>query len=210
MSMQIESVPVSDLKEYEKNSRTHSDDLVAKIAASVEEFGFTNPILIDESNGVIAGHGRLQAAKRINMGEVPCIRLAHLSESQKRAYVIADNKIAESGGWDDEMLKMEIMELAQDDYDLKLTGFDEAGLDSILAISEEVMEAVEKKRDHKETGHSQQDTVRQVILIYTSDEYPRVMEAMREYAEEHGLSSNTEVVNHLLENAPSKDRKKED
>ena len=210
MSMQIESVPVSDLKEYEKNSRTHSDDQVAKIAASVEEFGFTNPILIDESNGVIAGHGRLQAAKRINMGEVPCIRLAHLSESQKRAYVIADNKIAESGGWDDEMLKMEIMELAQDDYDLKLTGFDEAGLDSILAISEEVMEAVEKKRDHKETGHSQQDTVRQVILIYTSDEYPRVMEAMREYAEEHGLSSNTEVVNHLLENAPSKDRKKED
>ena len=210
MSMQIESVPVSDLKEYEKNSRTHSDDQVAKIAASVEEFGFTNPILIDESNGVIAGHGRLQAAKRINMGEVPCIRLAHLSESQKRAYVIADNKIAESGGWDDEMLKMEIMELAQDDYALKLTGFDEAGLDSILAISEEVMEAVQKKRDHKETGHSQQDTVRQVILIYTSDEYPRVMEAMREYAEEHGLSSNTEVVNHLLENAPSKDRKKED
>ena len=208
--MQIESVPVSDLKEYEKNSRTHSDDQVAKIAASVEEFGFTNPILIDESNGVIAGHGRLQAAKRINMGEVPCISLAHLSESQKRAYVIADNKIAESGGWDDEMLKMEIMELAQDDYDLKLTGFDEAGLDSILAISEEVMEAVQKKRDHKETGHSQQDTVRQVILIYTSDEYPRVMEAMREYAEEHGLSSNTEVVNHLLENAPSKDRKKED
>ena len=210
MSMQIESVPVSDLKEYEKNSRTHSDDQVAKIAASVEEFGFTNPILIDESNGVIAGHGRLQAAKRINMGEVPCIRLAHLSESQKRAYVIADNKIAESGGWDDEMLKMEIMELAQDDYDLKLTGFDEAGLDSILAISEEVMEAVQKKRDHKETGHSQQDTVRQVILIYTSDENPRVMEAMREYAEEHGLSSNTEVVNHLLENAPSKDRIKED
>ena len=210
MSMQIESVPVSDLKEYEKNSRTHSDDQVAKIAASVEEFGFTNPILIDESNGVIAGHGRLQAAKRINIGEVPCIRLAHLSESQKRAYVIADNKIAESGGWDDEMLKMEILELAQDDYDLKLTGFDEAGLDSILAISEEVMEAVQKKRDHKETGHSQQDTVRQVILIYTSDEYPRVMEAMREYAEEHGLSSNTEVVNHLLENAPSKDRKKED
>ena len=210
MSMQIESVPVSDLKEYEKNSRTHSDDQVAKIAASVEEFGFTNPILIDESNGGIAGHGRLQAAKRINMGEVPCIRLAHLSESQKRAYVIADNKIAESGGWDDEMLKMEIMELAQDDYDLKLTGFDEAGLDSILAISEEVMEAVQKKRDHRETGHSQQDTVRQVILIYTSDEYPRVMEAMREYAEEHGLSSNTEVVNHLLENAPSKDRKKED
>ena len=210
MSMQIESVPVSDLKEYEKNSRTHSDDQVAKIAASVEEFGFTNPILIDESNGVIAGHGRLQAAKRINMGEVPCIRLAHLSESQKRAYVIAANKIAESGGWDDEMLKMEILELAQDDYDLKLTGFDEAGLDSILAISEEVMEAVQKKRDHKETGHSQQDTVRQVILIYTSDEYPRVMEAMREYAEEHGLSSNTEVVNHLLENAPSKDRKKED
>ena len=208
--MQIESVPVSDLKEYEKNSRTHSDDQVAKIAASVEEFGFTNPMLIDESNGVIAGHGRLQAAKRINMGEVPCIRLAHLSESQKRAYVIADNKIAESGGWDDEMLKMEIMELAQDDYDLKLTGFDEAGLDSILAISEEVMEAVQKKRDHKETGHSQQDTVRQVILIYTSDEYPRVMEAMREYAEEHGLSINTEVVNHLLENAPSKDRKKED
>ena len=210
MSMQIESVPVSDLKEYEKNSRTHSDDQVAKIAASVEEFGFTNPILIDESNGVIAGHGRLQAAKRINMGEVPCIRLAHLSESQKRAYVIADNKIAESGGWDDEMLKMEIMELAQDDYDLKLTGYDEDGLDSIIAIYEEVMEAVQKKRDHKETGHSQHDTVRQVILIYTSDEYPRVMEAMREYAEEHGLSSNTEVVNHLLENAPSKDRKKED
>lgn len=202
MSMKIESVPVSELKEYEKNSRTHSEQQVAKIASSVEEFGFTNPILIDEGNGVIAGHGRLQAAKRINMSEVPCIRLSHLSESQKKAYVIADNKIAEAGGWDDDILKMEMLELAEDNYDLKLTGFDEAGLDDILSISEEVMDAVEKKREAKKKDDAQ-ETVKQIVLLCPSSQYAETIKRIRDYADAHGLDGNMDVLKHLLENSSS-------
>jgi site-specific DNA-methyltransferase (adenine-specific) len=120
---QIEQIIVDTLIPYARNSRTHSDEQVAQIAASIREFGFTNPVLIDADGGIIAGHGRVMAARKLDMQEVPCIRLAHLTDTQKRAYIIADNKLALNAGWDDEMLKLEFDELEELGFDLELTGF---------------------------------------------------------------------------------------
>ena len=119
----LEFVPVENLIPYARNSRTHSDAQVAQIAASIKEFGFTNPVLIDEADGIIAGHGRLLAARKLGMDEVPCLRLGYLSEIQKRAYIIADNKLALNSGWDDELLKLELHALDEADYSLEFTGF---------------------------------------------------------------------------------------
>ncbi len=110
---------------YAGNSRTHSDAQVAQIAASIREFGFTNPVLIDAADGIIAGHGRVLAAHLLGLAEVPCIVLAHLTPAQRRAYVIADNKLALNAGWDEKMLALELDELASGGFDLELTGFGE-------------------------------------------------------------------------------------
>ena len=130
----IEILAIEDLVPYANNSRTHDDAQVAQIAASIREFGFTNPILIDADGGVIAGHGRILAARKLKLAEVPCIRLAHLTETQKRAYVIADNKLAMNAGWDAELLKLEFADLKDAGFDLELTGF---SLDEIEAMSPE-------------------------------------------------------------------------
>jgi len=131
--MQIEQIGIATLIPFAKNSRTHDDAQVAQIAASIREFGFTNPVLIDEANGIIAGHGRVLAARKLKLSEVPCIRLSHLSESQKRAYVIADNKLALNAGWDEVMLKLELADLKALDFDLDLTGFSADEIDALLA-----------------------------------------------------------------------------
>lgn len=119
----VEQISVANLIPFAKNSRTHSDAQVAQIAGSIREFGFTNPILIDEQNGVIAGHGRLLAARKLNLDEVPCIRLEGLTDAQKRAYVIADNKIALNAGWDEKLLALELQELSDLGFSLDSTGF---------------------------------------------------------------------------------------
>lgn len=124
MKHNIEYLKLDKLSAYETNSRTHSDDQIDQIAASITEFGFTNPILIDENNVIIAGHGRLEAAKQLKLDEAPCIRLSHLTEVQRKAYVIADNKLALNAGWDDELLKSEIEALQMMDFDIDLLGFD--------------------------------------------------------------------------------------
>lgn len=128
----IEQVKIEKLIPYAKNSRTHSDAQVAQIAASIKEFGFVNPVLIDEAGGIIAGHGRVMAARKLGIDEVPCIRLDHLNENQKRAYVIADNKLALNAGWDEEMLKLEIKDLELAEFDISLLGFDAEELENIL------------------------------------------------------------------------------
>lgn len=130
--MQIETLPVEDLIPYARNARTHSDAQVAQIAGSIREFGFTNPVLIDAESGIIAGHGRVLAARKLGLSEVPCVRLGHLSETQKRAYVIADNKLALNAGWDEAMLALELSALRIEDFDLSLTGFDVGELDEFL------------------------------------------------------------------------------
>jgi DNA modification methylase len=131
--VQIEQIGIATLIPFAKNSRTHSDAQVAQIAASIREFGFTNPVLIDEANGIIAGHGRVLAARKLKLTEVPCIRLAYLTDAQKRAYVIADNKLALNAGWDEAMLKLELADLKALDFDLDLTGFDTDEIDALLA-----------------------------------------------------------------------------
>ena len=137
--MQIEEIATDELLPYARNSRTHSAEQVAQIAASIKEFGFTNPILVDADNSIIAGHGRVMAARRLSLKAVPCIRLAHLTEAQKRAYVIADNKLALNAGWDDEMLALEIKDLQEEDFDISLLGFEDAELEKIMAaVAEEV------------------------------------------------------------------------
>jgi DNA modification methylase len=131
--MQIEQIGIATIIPFAKNSRTHSDEQVAQIAASIREFGFTNPVLVDEANGIIAGHGRVLAARKLKLTEVPCIRLSHLTEAQKRAYVIADNKLALNAGWDEAMLKLELADLKALDFNLDLTGFNADEIDALLA-----------------------------------------------------------------------------
>ena len=133
MKHQIEYLNTDQLVPYARNSRTHSDEQVAQICASIKEFGFTNPVLVDGEGVIIAGHGRTMAAQRLGMKEVPCLRLAHLTDAQKKAYVIADNKLALNAGWDDDMLAIELKELNEADFDLSLTGFDDQELAGLLA-----------------------------------------------------------------------------
>jgi DNA modification methylase len=127
---------VGDLTPYARNSRTHSDEQVAQIAASIKEFGWTNPILIDGEKGIIAGHGRLKAAMRLGLEEIPAIELSHLTEIQKKALIIADNKLALNAGWDNELLSLELEELELEGLDLSLTGF---GEEEISALKPEVV-----------------------------------------------------------------------
>jgi ParB family transcriptional regulator, chromosome partitioning protein len=120
--LQIEQIQLATLIPYINNSRTHSDEQVAQIAASIKEFGFNNPILVDKDNSIIAGHGRLQAARKLGLTEVPCVRLEHLTETQRKAYIIADNRLALNAGWDNELLRFELNEL-DGNIDLSLLGF---------------------------------------------------------------------------------------
>ena len=130
--MQIEKRQLSELIPYINNSRKHSDDQVTQIAASIKEFGWTNPILVDGDNGIIAGHGRIMAAKKLNMTEVPVIELAHLSKEQRKALIIADNKLALNSDWDTNLLAIELKDLQDLGFDLNLTGFADKELADIL------------------------------------------------------------------------------
>jgi DNA modification methylase len=130
--IQIKEKLVSELIPYVKNSRTHSDEQVAQIAASIKEFGWTNPILIDGDNGIIAGHGRLLAARKLKYDKVPTIELKDLTETQKKAYIIADNKLALNAGWDNELLTIELNELLADGFALEILGFDPNELNALL------------------------------------------------------------------------------
>lgn len=148
----LEQIKVSLLIPYNNNSRTHDDEQVVQIAESIKEFGFTNPILIDADNNIVAGHGRLLAAQKLDIDTVPCIRLNDLTDAQRKAYVIADNKLALNAGWDNEILKFEIENLQALDFDINLLGFNEKELMQILneddgavvaeiKFSEELMES---------------------------------------------------------------------
>ena len=132
-TIKVEYKPLADLIPFARNSRTHSDSQVAQIAASIREFGFTNPILIDEQGGIIAGHGRLQGARKLDLTQVPTITLHGLTDAQKRAYVIADNKLALNAGWDMEMLSSEMQGLGEEGFDLSLIGFSDDELAAMLA-----------------------------------------------------------------------------
>jgi DNA modification methylase len=129
---QIETLDINSLIPYARNARTHSEAQIAQIAGSIKEFGFTNPILIDKDNGIIAGHGRVAAARKLNLTEVPCIRLEHLSETQRKAYILADNRIALNSGWEADLLSVEMAELKDLGINLESLGFDSDEIDALL------------------------------------------------------------------------------
>lgn len=148
--LQLKYVSVDALIPYARNSRTHSDEQVAQIAASIKEFGFTNPVLIDADNGIVAGHGRLLAARKLGMKEVPTINFGHLTDTQRRAYVIADNKLALNAGWDWDILKVELNDLNAGGYNMALLGFDANDLAlamGLAAIDEEQEDRDEPQRE---------------------------------------------------------------
>jgi len=135
----FEQWPVDRLRPYEKNPRTHSPEQIAKLVASLREFGFTNPVLVDSQDGIVAGHGRLQAARAIGMTEVPVVVLDHLTDAQKRAYIIADNRLALDAGWDEDILAAELAGLKLDGFDLELTGFDGEEIEEMLAWADRAL-----------------------------------------------------------------------
>ena len=132
MTSEMERVPVEKLIPYINNARTHSPEQIKKLRASLREFGFVNPVIIDRDYNVIAGHGRIMAAKEEGITEVPCVYADHLTEAQKKAYILADNRMALDAGWDEEMLRVEIEALQEMDYDPLLTGFDEKELAALF------------------------------------------------------------------------------
>lgn len=132
MAKALEVWPVARLKPYARNARTHDAAQIDKIAASMLQFGFTNPILVDENDGIMAGHGRLLAAEKLGMAEVPVIPLTHMSEAERRAYIIADNQLATLAGWDQGVLSAELRELDGMDFDLSSIGFSDAELQELL------------------------------------------------------------------------------
>lgn len=138
--MQYYLADVSELIPYVRNARTHSEVQVSQIAASIREFGFLSPILVAEDNTILAGHGRLAAAQKLGLKKVPCVKENHLTETQKRAYIIADNKLSLNAGWDSELLAVELSELEGADFNLDLLGFDEAELSSIFDADKDVNE----------------------------------------------------------------------
>lgn len=176
----IELVPVSEIIPYINNARTHSEAQVAQIAASIREFGFNNPILIDGDFTIIAGHGRYQAAMKLGMEKVPCIQLAHLTDGQRKAYILADNKLALNAGWDEELLKLELGELG----DLTgLVGFSPEEINLLMdgwASDIEKMEGIEAK-----------DTTakEKIVISCEPDEYDLVREKVTNLIDSLGLEN---------------------
>lgn len=145
--LKIEYKNTDSLIPYVNNSRTHSDEQVTQVASSIKEFGFTNPILIDEQGGIIAGHGRLMAANKLGLDTVPTITLVGLSEAQRKAYVIADNQLALNSSWDLDMLRVEIERLEELDFDLSLIGFENDVIEKLLDIDAEMPDLPDGDRD---------------------------------------------------------------
>ena len=162
---------VNDLIPYINNSRTHSDEQVTQVASSIKEFGFTNPVLIDAKGGIIAGHGRVMAAKKLGMEQVPCIELTDLTEAQRKAYVIADNQLALNSGWDFDLLKMEIEGLQELEFNIDLLGFDEGDLMQINLDSETgETDADEEWDDMPEFDQPDATSFRHVIVHFENND----------------------------------------
>ena len=190
--MKITQKKVTELIPYVNNSRTHSDEQVAQIAASIKEFGWTNPILIDGSNGIIAGHGRLMAARKLGHKEVPTIELNDLTETQKKAYIIADNKLALNAGWDNELLMIELEGILADGFELELMGFDPSELDN-KTIDYDILD----DEDVDGTMSDMANGVRKAIQIeFEPEDYDRAF-ALVKFWREKGLYVGDFLVNKL-------------
>jgi DNA modification methylase len=191
MAKRIELWPLDRLVPYARNARTHSDEQVAQIAASIAEFGFNNPVLVDTNAGIIAGHGRVLAARKLGIDQVPVVVLDHLSETQKRAYVLADNRIGENAGWDDEILRTELADLKDADLDLALLGFDEDELATLFAEVAPEVAASEKGEAPEEVPEAPEEPVTRHGDIWLIGPHRLICGDCRDYA----------VVKRLLDGA---------
>lgn len=174
----IKRVATVDLIPYANNSRVHSDEQVNQIAASIKEFGFLNPIIIDGDNGIIAGHGRVMAANKLGIKELPCVDASHLSPAQKKAYVIADNKLALNAEWDFDLLKIEIESLQEDDFKLDLLGFDVDELNGILGFDDIAEEDEEESEQDYEDKYKEQYGV--IIMCKSAEEQEKIFNKMQQ------------------------------
>jgi hypothetical protein len=193
--MQIQEVAVDKLIPYAKNSRTHSEAQIAQIAASIKEFGFRNPILVD-GNGVIAGHGRLLAARKLGLKQVPTIDCSDLTEPQKKAYIIADNKLAMNAGWDGELLALEMEELLKGNFNLELLGFTEGELDELLDTTPQEAELgllPDEKLDNFLNG----DT-KILRLAYDEQEFESVVNGLQQLQKELETEDFSTIVMALV------------
>lgn len=185
--------PLKDLTPYARNARTHNDVQVNQVVVSIKEFGWTNPILIDENAEIIAGHGRVLAAEQLAFDVVPCITLSGLSEAQKRAYRLADNKLPLSAGWDEVLLKTELRELADGEFDLTLTGFGDDELSALLGEGQEI--DFDKDEDSGGIDINYLAFARKKIPM-TESEMSGLLNALNDYVEENG--SLFGFVSHLI------------
>lgn len=171
----IELWSIDKLRPYAKNARTHSDEQVAQIAASIAEFGFTNPILVDTDQGIIAGHGRLRAAQQLALDEVPVIVLDHLTDAQRKAYILADNKIALNAGWDDALLAEAIEELGDLDFDLSLLGWG----DDLPTFAEEPDYSVLDDEDDSEVDELAEGVKKAIQIEFEPEHYEEAQELVK-------------------------------
>jgi hypothetical protein len=195
----IKTAQVADLIPYARNSRTHSDEQITQIAASIKEFGFLNPVIVDGENGIIAGHGRVMAAKKLGMTELPAVEASHLTDAQRRAYIIADNKLALNAGWDDEMLRVEFDELAAVGFDLDLTGFSADFLQGQVLAQQPLGLTPDEKLENYLDG----DT-KILRLAYSQDELETVVSLLDKGLESTGVEDYSSLVLALLIGAAGK------
>uniref|UniRef100_A8GLM6 ParB domain protein nuclease n=1 Tax=Serratia proteamaculans (strain 568) TaxID=399741 RepID=A8GLM6_SERP5 len=183
MSLKIEYLPLAAFRRYGKNARTHSDDQLEQIANSIREYGFTNPVLVDEDNELIAGHGRLSAAELLAMDTVPAIRLVGLTPTQKKALRIADNQLALNAGWDEALLAIEVQELSGADYDLELLGFTDEQLDDLLSPADD--EGAEPAPDDP-VVRIKYLSIDKDRVPATDEEIAELLDVFRKYHDSHG------------------------
>jgi hypothetical protein len=195
----IKTAQVADLIPYARNSRTHSEEQISQIAASIKEFGFLNPVIVDGENGIIAGHGRVMAAKKLGMTELPVVEASHLTDAQRRAYIIADNKLALNAGWDDEMLRVEFDELGALGFDLDLTGFSADFLNGQTGTAQPLGLTPVEKLDNYLDG----DT-KILRLAYSQDELETVVALLDRGLTETGIEDYSSLVLSLLIRAAGK------
>jgi ParB-like chromosome segregation protein Spo0J len=166
MALRIEYLPVSQLRPYERNARTHSDAQIDAIAESIRQFGFNSPILIDDDDGVIAGHARLAAARKLGLDTVPCVRLSHLNDAQRRAYILADNRLAEMAVWDVPLLSLEVEALTLEDVDLSFLDLDSLLPAEGLPIeSEDEQDALPTKTRQPKTAETKPAPITYPLLV---------------------------------------------
>ena len=165
---EMQLVPIAKLVPYQNNARTHSPVQIQKLRSSLREFGFINPVLIDRNFGVIAGHGRIEAARAENITEVPCVFVDHLTEAQKKAYILADNRMALDAGWDEEMLKIELSGLQEMGYDLELTGFDAAELSDFFGYTLKIGKFLKKRAKDLSLNFFPALTLTALVVLYAN------------------------------------------